>query len=102
MALQAKVELENQIFEEAYVRIQKIQSANIDYEQIIDDTLTYTSRLENIATVFVWVDKLARTNRAIPSHWFVFNFEYDLESNIYEQAYNQLNARKFNGLAINV
>ena len=112
MALQTKLELpDGQIFETAYIRIQKIQTANLDYEffvksdkEGVEEELRWITNLENIATVFVWADDVARKNRAHVVHWFTFNFDYELElsDNIYTQAYHRLNQDKFGGNAINV
>lgn len=113
MALQTNYEHPNNhiIYPEAYVRIQKIQSANLDYEffaksdkEGVEEELRWITRLENIVTVFVWPDKIARDNRAQVVHWFTFEFDYDLSSstNIYAQAYEHLNKTRFGGNALDV
>lgn len=113
MALQVKYEhpTSKQVYPEAYLRIQKIQTAHLDYEffaksdkEGVEEELRWITRLENIVTVFVWSDKVARDNRAIVVHWFTFEFDYDLTNptNIYTQAYEHLNKLKFNNLAMNV
>ena len=86
------------ILEEAYLRIQSISTANIDYEffEMISETeekLSWTTRMETTATVFIWPDEIARQNRAIAVHWFTFQLDYNLSTldNIYEQAYMKLN-----------
>ena len=113
MALQVKYEhpTSKQVYPEAYLRIQKIQTAHLDYEffaksdkEGVEEELRWITRLENIVTVFVWSDDVARDNRAIVVHWFTFEFDYELSSpeNIYTQAYKWLNDKKFDGSALDV
>ena len=104
MALIVKnFELQDGTFlEEAYLKIQKIQTALVDYEFLenVDDPsrpdiaqeLKWTTRQENSATIYVWSDKVARDNRAQIIHWFQVGFNYDLSiyENIYEQVYGRL------------
>lgn len=100
-----------EIFETAYIKIQRIDTANIDYEFFknsdkpdVYQELTWINRIESNMKVFVWVDQGARNNRVAAVDWFTLDFIYDLDSsdNIYTQAYKQLNKIKFNGLGINV
>lgn len=86
----------------AYLRIQKIQTTNAEYEYFknVDDPnrpdvaqeIDWTKRIETQATCFIWADALARKNRAQSIDWFVFEFDYDLNSldNIYQQGYAKL------------
>lgn len=91
----------DQLFENAYLRIQKIVTANLDYEYFEnipgteDQKLSWMTRLENIATIFVWGDKGARDNRAQILDHFIFYFDCDLSSdeNIYAQAYSHLKSK---------
>lgn len=88
------------ILENAYLRIQSIKTENKDYEFFekvednpeIDEKLSWVTRVETEATVFVWADAIARKNRAYVVNWFKFGFEYNLTewSNIFEQAYKRL------------
>jgi len=89
------------ILKNAYLRVQSIRTENKDYEYFekvgddpnIDERLSWTTRVETEATVFVWADEVARKNRAYTLNWFKFGFEYNLSewTNIYEQAYQKLN-----------
>jgi hypothetical protein len=107
MGLKTKYILKNdtgyeQEYPEAYLKVQKVQSANPDYEffEVVNDPehpdiaerLSWINRLESNATVYVWADEIARKNRANPIHWFSFEFNYDLQSldNIYQQVYAKL------------
>lgn len=104
MALQVNYEHDGIMLERAYIRISKIRTANVDYEQFIDvndpehpeiaQRLQWVMRTESSATAFVWIDKAARDNRAMALKWFEFEFQYDLDSefNIYQQAYHALKA----------
>jgi len=101
----------DEIFETAYIKIQRIDTANIDYEFFknsdkpdVYQELTWINRIESNMKVFVWVDQGARNNRVAAVDWFTLDFTYDLTSNdnIYTQAYKQLNKIKFNELGINV
>jgi hypothetical protein len=99
MAYFATFEKEGDLYQSAYFRIQKVYTANVDYERFehvdepgIEQRLTWETRVESKATVFVWDGPLARGNRAHPIGWFSFDFTYDLTSprNIYQQAYDAL------------
>lgn len=99
MALQCAYQIDDVIVGDAYLRIVKVKSSQVDYENFVnvDDPdnpniaqrLEWTVRIESTATVFVWTDKAARDNRVPAVKWFDFDFDYDLHSNrnIYEQAY---------------
>lgn len=112
MALIAKfITKTDEIFENAYIKIQRIDTANIDYEFFkksdmpdVYQELTWINRIESNMKVFVWVDQLARNNRVAAIDWFTLDFIYDINSldNIYTQAYKQLNKIKFNNQAENV
>jgi hypothetical protein len=102
MAIKVKnYELPNgQILQDAYLRVQSVYVENKDYEffkkstqEGIDEELTWITRLETKASVFVWADELARKNRAIASHWFTIEIDYQLSENenVFEQAYRKLN-----------
>lgn len=90
------------LLDEVYMKVQKINSVSADFEFFenindptrpdVEQELKWIKRLENIASIYVWPDILARENRAQVIHWFTINFEYDLSAyeNIYEQAYKRL------------
>lgn len=104
MALKCKnyTKQDGTIFEDAYIRINKVRSDMVDYEffENVDDPknpeiaqrLTYKTKCESVATAYVYGDEIARQNRVQPVDWFSFMFDYDVHSdkNIYEQAYEQL------------
>lgn len=99
MALKIKeFQLPNgEIIENGYFRVQKIISANIDYEffdkeQDEFEVMKWEVRNESTATFFIWPDETARQHRAQVIHWFTLNFVFNFESNenIYNQAYNAL------------
>lgn len=104
MALQVTYDYDGVVLNEAYIRVCRVRSANIDYEQFVDvnepenpdiaQRLQWVMRVESSATAFVWADKVSRDNRAMALKWFEFDFDYDLNSdlNIYQQAYNALKA----------
>lgn len=89
-------------YPEAYLKVVKVISSNTDYEffENVDDPdnpeihqkLSWVSRLENHATVYIWSDRVARANNVQPVHWFSYKFDLDFakKSNIYEQAYDVL------------
>ncbi len=96
------------ILEDAYLRVQNVTVSNVDYEFFdkaeenvdnIEEVLKWVTRIESKATVFVWADEFARSNRATVLNWFTFEFQYDLSehSNPFEQAYKQLNKIYLNG-----
>lgn len=90
------------IFENAYIRINKVRSDMVDYEFFEDvdepenpeiaQRLRYRVRCESVATAYVYGDQKARENRVQPTDWFSFMFDFDHEcdKNIYEQAYDAL------------
>lgn len=98
MALITQLELPTgEVFPSAYFKIQKINTANVDYEYFeksdkenIEEELRWVTRLETEVVMFVWADNMARENRATAIHWFSFKFDYDLDlpTNLYSQAYN--------------
>jgi len=104
MALITNYEHDGIILPDAYIRLQRCRTANVDYEKFEDlndpnrpdiaQILTWVTRIEASGTAFVWHDKIARDNRAMAASWFEFDFTYDLESprNIYQQAYDALKA----------
>lgn len=89
-------------YPEAYFRIHKITSANVDYEFLeniedpnrpdVQQELKWITRYESSALVYVWSDKEARKNRAQVLHWFNIDFEFNDKEvdNIYKQAYRAL------------
>ena len=88
---------DKQILENAYLRVQSINTSNVDYEFLenISETeqkVSWLTRLETKVTIFVWADKIAREHRVPALHWFQFDLDYDLSqwTNIYEQAYYKL------------
>ena len=101
MALQGNLELDEEILEGVYFKIQKIQTAAEDYEFFenvndpkhpdIAQRLTWIKRYQNSATFYVWGSEEARKNNARPIHWFPFEFKFDINSqkNIYSQAYEE-------------
>jgi hypothetical protein len=104
MALTAKVELpDGSFFENAYLKVKNINIVSEDFEFYPTDseTVQWTTKSKFTAMVWVWVDKTARDNRAIPSHWFMVEGDYDClsEKNIFVQAYDRLNQTKFDGQA---
>lgn len=110
MALIHNYEANGEVYNNAYVRIVKVRSANVDYEMFVnvDDPdrpdiaqeLTWVTRIESSATAFVWPDKISRDNRAMTVAWFDFDFVFDLNSdrNIFQQAYDSLKVtNRFSG-----
>ena len=89
-------------YPEAYVRVQKINTVNAEYEYFknIDDPnrpdvsqeVAWERRIETTAVAYVWADEAARQNRAQVIDWFTFEFDYDLNDldNIYQQAYAKI------------
>lgn len=90
------------IFENVYMKVQKVQIANADYEHFenvndplrpdVEQELKWIKRLETTATIYVWADELCRENRAQIISWFSITFDYDLTAyeNIFEQVYKKL------------
>lgn len=85
------------ILADGYLRVQSINIAHTDKEHLvpISETelmATWTTQVEAKANIFIWADKVARSNRAQVQHWFTFEFDYDLSvhANIFEQAYAKL------------
>lgn len=85
------------IFENAYVRVQTVATANVDHEFIENlpdgnQIVRWKTKSQSSANIYVWPDAGARENRAVVQHWFKIDFEYDMSewTNIYEQAYNKL------------
>lgn len=101
MALQTEytIPITQEVFENAYLKIQKISMSNIDYETYthsdepnIESIVTWSKRIETNVIVYVWSDAEARKNLArIVSH-FSFDFDFDVESsdNIFTQIYKYL------------
>lgn len=102
MALQTDYELDKIIHRDVYMRVHKIRTVMVDYEQFVtvDDPerptvgeeLSWMVRNETTATVYVWDSKEARDRRAQPMKWFSVDFEYfpDQPRNIFQQAYDAL------------
>jgi hypothetical protein len=101
MALQLKnYELpDGTILEEAYIKVQNIYTAIVDYEHLKPSEIegfeletTWIKKLESKANIFVFADELARKNSVAAIHWFPIEFDYQLSvyANIYEQAYKAL------------
>lgn len=102
MALQLQYTHDKFEYQDAYIRIVKIRTAKIDMErfEIVNDPdrpdvaerLTWECKMENVATFYVYSDKMARDNRVTPIHYGSFDFEYNINSpvNIYAQAYYKL------------
>ncbi len=86
------------ILEEAYIRVQTVQTTNADYEYLepipdSEDLITkWLTRIESQATVYVYADKPARDNRVSPLFWFQIPIHYNLSewTNVFEQAYSKL------------
>lgn len=87
---------DGQILEDAYLKVQNITTAIVDYEHIqpsevpgFDFETTYIKKIESTANIFVYADKKARENMVAAIHWFPVKFDYSLSdwSNIFEQAY---------------
>ena len=101
MALQGNLELDEQIYNDVYFKIQKIQTSSEDYEYFenvndpeypdIAQRLSWKKVYSNHATFYVWGSTEARKNNARPMHWFTVEFKYDIDSekNIYVQAYEE-------------
>lgn len=102
MALQTNFELDGILHSNCYLKVTKTRSQSTDYEFFdavsdpnkpdIAEELKWKTRIESYATAQVWIDEIARKNRALPIKNFNFEFEYDLDSreNIYQQAYKAL------------
>lgn len=102
MALRTDFELDGIIYRDCYLRIHKIRTQVSEYEYFetmsnsdsskTAQVLTWKSRIETSANVYVWVDEMARQNRALPLKNFNFEFDFDLDSdrNIFQQAYDAL------------
>ena len=90
MALKVNYELDDIVYENAYLRIHKIRTVRAEYERLtpiddphrpnISEEIQWEIRLESSATAYVWIDEFSRQNRAQPLKWFTFDFEYDLNS----------------------
>jgi hypothetical protein len=86
------------IFPEAYVRVQSISVANVDYEYLepipdSDDLITkWITKVEASSTLYVYADAIARNNRVTPVHWFSVEFSYDksIWENVFEQVYKRV------------
>lgn len=87
------------ILEEAYLKVQNIHTAIVEYEHLkpsevegFDLETTWIKELESKANIFVYGDEVARKNGVAAVHWFPIEFNYDLSEwkNIYEQAYAKL------------
>lgn len=101
MALKGTLELDEEIIEDVYFKIQKIQTSSEDHEYFenvndpehpdIAQRLSWKKVYNNSATFYVWGSEQARKNNARPIHWFSIEFPYDLNSteNIYVQAYKK-------------
>lgn len=87
MALQTKYEFQNVIYDEAYLRIQKISIGHSEREEFVKDEDSTTERIvfetfvEPIAFCMVYADKDAREKVVRPIHQFAFQFKYDINSN---------------------
>jgi hypothetical protein len=105
MAYIANYERDSEIIPDAYFRVQNIHTQNADYEfyepvedpndPTISERVSWKTRIESKATVYVWPDLGARENRAYPLAWFPLEFVYDPKStlNIYAQAYEAVKQR---------
>lgn len=87
------------ILDEAYLRVQNITTAIVDYEHLkpsevdgFDLETEFIKKIESTANIFVFADKVARNNGVAAIHWFPIEFDYNLSewSNIYEQVYESL------------
>lgn len=98
MALQTDFELDGVIHRDCYLRIHKIRTQIAEYEYFPTSeesnvvNLQWKSRIETSANAYVWIDELARQNRALPLKNFNFEFDFELgsERNIFQQAYDAL------------
>lgn len=87
------------ILDEAYLRVQNVTTAIVDYEHLkpsevqgFDLETEFVKKIETKANIFVFADKVARDNGVAAIHWFPIDFDYQLStwSNIYEQTYYAL------------
>lgn len=87
------------ILEEAYLRVQNVTTAIVDYEHLapsdkegFDLETTWIKKIETKANIFVFADKIARDNGVAAIDWFPIEFDYQLSiyANIFEQAYHAL------------
>lgn len=100
MALQGKLQVGDNVFESAYIKIVKIRLANTDYEvfENVDDPdnpeiaqrLKWITRIEGFATAIIWGDRLSRENRAASLDHFSFEFEFNNGDDPFVQAYTAL------------
>jgi len=105
MAIKMNYEVGNDLYPDAYLKVQKIiGSSNTveEYELQPDNTevLKLTSVPEHMANIFVYPDEEARRNNARPVHYFGIEFDYCpiTGGNIYKDAYEALkNVKRFQG-----
>lgn len=100
MAIKVKYELpDHTILEEAYLRVQNVTTAIVDYEHLkpsekdgFDLETEFIKKIETKANIFVFADKVARDNGVAAIDWFPIEFDYQLStwSSIYDQAYAKL------------
>ena len=98
MALKTKYEFQNIIYDEAYLRIQKISIGHSEREEIVDDPqiggerVIFKTFTEPIAFCMVYADKDARDRVVRPLTQFAFQFKYDINStdNPFQIAYQAL------------
>lgn len=87
------------IIPEAYVRIKNVLTESNDYEFLepVDDSedlkVTWVTRQECKSTVYVYADELCRKNQVSPIHWFVLDFQSDVDAKPFESAYNILKSK---------
>lgn len=98
MAIQTRYEFSNHIYEEAYIRIQKISIGTGEREVYEDlperngEIVKFEPFTEAIAFALVYCDKDARDKNVRPIHQFGFQFKYDIKGgeNPFKEAYNAL------------
>ncbi len=91
------VNADGQIFESAYLKIQKVVVSSVDYEffeKVNDDNvsekLSWTKRFEASALVYIWCDEDARLRRSPIHGHFSMDFTYDLGQDPFSQSYAAL------------
>lgn len=98
MALQTSYEFQEQVFEEAYIRIQKIaigvSDSEVEVEHLDKITIEFKTEVETLGFAFVYANAEARklNVRAINRIGFQFIYDYTSGKNIFEEAYKALKA----------
>lgn len=88
MAIKSRYEYLNQIYEEAYIRIQKISIGTGERETYVDlperngEQVVFEPFTEAIGFALVYCDSDAREKNVRPIHQFGFQFPYDINSDL--------------------